>query len=135
MDDWIVGAKTTEEVLLIKKWLTEFLEPIGMKLHKFNSNSDTIRESFEAECPEWDSVLGLRWNVKTDEVSINIDRALRKMRDEVTKCELYSAPPRVFDPLGYLQPFMFPVKLLFQEVCKANIKWKAKLPPDIKQKF
>ena len=135
VDDWIVGAKTTDEVLLIKSWLTEFLAPIGMELHKFNSNSITIRDSLESEYPELDSVLGLKWNVETDEVSINIDRALRKMRDEVTKCELYSAPPRVFDPLGYLQPFMFHAKLLFQEVCKANIKWKAKLPPDIKQKF
>ena len=38
VDDWILGAKTPAEVLLIKKWLVEFLEVIGMKLHKFNSN-------------------------------------------------------------------------------------------------
>lgn len=135
VDDWLVGAKTPEEVLQIKIWLTAFLEPIGMKLHKFNSNSEVIRQSFGTDSPKRDSVLGLLWDVDSDEVSINIDRALRKMREEVTKCELYSAPPRIFDPLGFLQPFMFHAKLLFQECCKAKIKWKAKLPTELRVKF
>ena len=135
VDDWLIGARTPEEVLLIKTWLADFLEPIGMKLHKFNSNSDAIRRNLDADCPERDSVLGLQWDVASDEVSINIERALGKMRKEVTKCELYSAPPRIFDPLGFLQPYMFHAKLLFQEVCKAKIKWKDKLPTNIGDKF
>ena len=39
VDDWIIGARSVEEVLHVKTMLTDFLEPIGMKLHKFNSNS------------------------------------------------------------------------------------------------
>ena len=135
VDDWIIGARKVDEVLHLKKLLTEFLEPIGMKLHKFNSSSKEIRESFVVECPLMDAILGLQWDVVSDEIFINIERALRKMKTEVTKCELYSAPPRIFDPLGFLQPFMFSVKLLFQEVCKANLKWKSKLPPDIYDQF
>ena len=135
VDDWLVGAKTPEEVLLIKGWLTEFLEAIGMELHKFNSNSQVVKEAIGTDCPESDVVLGLKWNTSTDEVGINIERALKKMKKDVTKCELYSAPPRIFDPLGFVQPFMFHAKLLFQEVCKAKIKWKSKLPPEIAEKF
>ena len=135
VDDWLVGAKTPEEVLLIKTWLTEFLERIGMKLHKFNSNSEAVRQSLSVDCPEHDSILGINWDASGDEVSLKIERALGKMSKESTKCELYSAPPRIFDPLGFLQPFIFNAKLLFQEVCKAKIKWKAKLPPEIAEKF
>ena len=135
VDDWLVGARSVEEVLFIKATLAEFLEGIGMKLHKFNSSSAAVRQVLEADCPERDSVLGLQWDVLSDEVSINIDRALRKMRKEVTKCELYSAPPRIFDPLGFFQPFMFTAKLMFQEVCKAKIKWKAKLPSGVCEDF
>lgn len=135
VDDWLMGAKTPEKALLIKSYLTEFLEAIGMKLHKCNSNSEVVRQSLEADCPEGDSVLGLNWDASTDEVSIKVERALMKMSKELTKCELYSAPPRVFDPLGFFQPFMFHAKLLFQEVCKSKIKWKAKLPPDVEERF
>ena len=135
VDDWIVGAKTPEEVLLIKVWLAEFLGAIGMKLHKFNSNSPVVRQSIETECPEVESILGLPWNSSMDMVYVNIERALEGISEVATKKELYSAPPRVFDPLGFLQPFMFNAKLLFQEACKHNLKWKDQLPMEIKMKF
>ena len=135
VDDWLLGAKTPQEVLLVKAWLAEFLEEIGMKLHKFCSNSESVRQSLSLDHPGHDSVLGLDWDVSKDEVSLKIERALSKMSKECTKCELYSAPPRIFDPLGFLQPFIFNAKLLFQEVCKAKIKWKDRLPPDLEEKF
>ena len=106
-----------------------------MELHKFNSNSEEVRGSLGTECPEVDSVLGIKWDTMKDEVFINIERAVKKMTKESTKCELYSAPPRLFDPLGFLQPFMFQAKLLFQEVCKTKIKWKDQLPLEIKKKI
>ena len=135
VDDWLVGAKTPDEVLLIKKWLTEFLNTVGMKLHKFNSNSETVRQNVEADCPERDSVLGVPWDTRADEISFNIQKVLDNLAGEDTKRELYSLPAQIFDPLGFLQPFMFQAKLMFQEVCKAKIKWKGKLPSDIKDKF
>ena len=135
VDDWIVGARTPEEVLLIKRWLTEFLESIGMKLHKLNSNSPEVRQQINAECPEQDSVLGVPWCTTSDEIAVNVQNALQHSSKPATKCELYSAPARVFDPLGFCQPFMFQAKLLFQECCSAKIKWKDKLPSDLRDKF
>ena len=135
VDDWIVGAKTPEDVIYIKNWLTEFLEAIGMTLHKFNSNSEVVRESIGADCPEMDSVLGLLWNNTSDLVTVNVERAVKGRSEVATKKELYSAPPRVFDPLGFLQPFMFQAKLLFQEASKLKLKWKDKLPTNIREKF
>ena len=135
VDDWILGAKTPEEVIQIKLWLTEFLEEVGMKLHKFNSNSEVVRQSISAECPEMESVLGLPWNTVTDQITVNVERAISGVSEVLTKQQLYSAPPRIFDPLGFLQPFMFKAKLLFQETCKLKLKWKGQLPPDIREKF
>ena len=135
VDDWLIGAKTSDDVLLIKHWLTEFLNTVGMKLHKFNSNSETVRQHIEADCPERDSVLGVPWNTRADEISLNIQKVLDGLSCENTKRELYSLPAQVFDLLGFLQPFMFQAKLMFQEVCKAKIKWKGKLPTNIKDRF
>ena len=81
VDDWIIGACKVDEVLHLKSLLSDFLEPIGMKLHKFNSNSEEIRESFAVECPQKDAIFGLQWDVLSDEIFINIDRALRKMKN------------------------------------------------------
>ena len=135
VDDWLTGAKTSEEVLEIKCKLSNLLEPIGMQLHKFNSNSEIVRKKLEINSPEIDTVLGLPWNVETDLISFNIERAVNKFGDKNTKCELYSTPPRIFDPLGLLQPFMFNAKLLFVDVCKMKLKWKSILPPDIEERF
>ena len=55
VDDWLVGSKTPEEALKIKIWLTNFLEGIGMKLHKLNSNSEIVRKGLNSECSEMDS--------------------------------------------------------------------------------
>ena len=55
VDDWILGAKTAAQVLQIKDWLIEFLEIIGMRLHKFNSNSAEVRQSINSERSEVES--------------------------------------------------------------------------------
>jgi hypothetical protein len=135
VDDWILGAKSPEHVLLIKDWLTEFLGTVGMKLHKFNSNAEVVKQSIDSECSRIDKVLGVPWDTTSDQIFVNIEKALNGRSEVVTKKELYSAPPSVFDPLGLLQPFMFTAKLLYQETCKLKLKWKDKLPTNIREKF
>ena len=135
VDDWIVGAKTPKDVLLIKTWLTEFLDAIGMKLHKLNSNSEVVRDNIQDKCPDLESVLGLVWHTSSDEILINIERTIAGISEVITKKDLYSTPPKVFDPLGICQPFIFQAKLLFKETCKLKLKWKEKLPTNIRDKF
>ena len=135
VDDWILGAKSPGDVLLLKRWLTGFLEAVGMKLHKFNSNSKEVRQEIASECPEVESILGIPWNVSTDTISVNIEKALQGISKVATKKELYSAPPRVYDPLGFLAPFMFQAKLLFQKTCKLKLKWRDELPTNIREEF
>jgi hypothetical protein len=41
----------------------------------------------------------------------------------------------VFDPIGFLGPFLLETKLLFQTLCISKINWDDKLPPEIQEKW
>ena len=43
---------------------------------------------------------------------------------------LYS---RIFDPLGFTQPFVLQLKLIIQELCRLGLSWDEEVPINVKR--
>lgn len=73
-------------------------------------------------------ILGVEWTPDTDEFafhSISFSSDLI-----VTKRVLLSLIARVFDPLGFLSPFVMTLKILFQPVWQKGLDWDCELVSD-----
>ena len=108
----------------LTKWLSndkEFLETIDKK----NLSTKIVCHNF-TRLPE-ERTLGIWWNPTTDNFFFNI-----KVRNyKKTKRGLLSFLSSIFDPLGFLTPFLTTPKLILQTLWKEKIGWDEEIPQQL----
>lgn len=63
-------------------------------------------------------VLGVCWNVGTDQFVFNIDGIAM-----LAKRHVVAIVGKFYDPLGYLSPTVVQFKMFFQEFCQSKLSW------------
>ena len=131
VDDLLKSTATDEEAIDLALKLIDMLAEGGFRLTKFLSNRKDVLKAIPAKeraTPTLDLVLdqlpinrtlGLSWDAQTDEFyfsSIRTDKP-------ATKRGILSVISSLFDPLGFLGPFILPVKILLQELWRQGIGW------------
>ena len=103
-----------------------------MILAKWSSNSKDMMECFSNKTclneKEAVKVLGMQWNLDKDCFSfagLDIETPLELIS---TKRAVLSCIARLFDPLGFISPFIMYVKILFQDTWKEGSGWDEILP-------
>jgi len=91
----------------------------------------------EESCSEqkMTSVLGLRWNVTLDTLSINFDNLKNIDTNVVTKKIILSIANRIFDPIGFSSPVVLRCKLILQRTWLMKLNWNSQVPEEIKNEF
>ena len=155
VDDLLSGSEDDESALEIKNKLTELMHIGGFYLTKWASNSEMVMKSIPDDeiAPEVVTneiisgtnesekmsdllkVLGIAWNILKDVFLFQTGSALLQIPDALTKRSLLSLYPRLFDPLGFLTPYLMRPKLLFQELWKREKDWDDPLEEDIAQNW
>ena len=70
-----------------------------------------------------EKVLGLYWDHDKDIISLKINEVFKEAINIIpTKRNILSIIASVYDPVGYLQPIVIKLKVLFQKICKSKIK-------------
>ena len=132
VDDVICGASSEDSAYKLFLESKEMLKLGGFNLRKFVTNSKEVQERInekEGQSGLRDSVaeqlvLGVSWNVSTDEIIFKPREILNNLQEvEVTKRHVVHTVGKFFDPLGFLSPIMIRFKILFQELCEAKVDW------------
>lgn len=135
VDDLLTGGSTVEEVIQLKKEISDILERCGFKLRKWASNRKEIFKNEEMDKinqyiidKDVTKTLGLTWNIKQDSLQyvISLDYPIK-----VTKRNILSILSRVFDPLGLVGPIIICAKMIMQEIWKGKFNWDEELPANI----
>ena len=71
-------------------------------------------------------VLGLWWDKRDDSIIFKFND-FPSAKLVPTKRELLSFIASIYDPLGLINPFVFRLKVLFQQVCVAKVLWDVQL--------
>ena len=144
VDDLTSGAQDVDSAydFYIKSKLC--LAEASFNLRKFETNSPELRERMAENerslCQEPPAtnlrsdilptetverqVLGVRWNVTTDQLVFDVSDIYRLMKDtKPTKRNAVSLATRFFDPLGVISPITVRFKLLFQRLCENKTGW------------
>ena len=110
----------------VRKWRTNDEEDQCklINLYEKNEGVNSGVEMNNVNSINNDKVLGLYWNHKKDIISLKINKVVKKVINIIpTKRNILSVIASVYDPVGYLQPIVFKLKILFQKLCKSKLEW------------
>ena len=110
----------------------------GFQLTKWLSNCRAVLKSLpKAECAKAvtfmdldmkllpsERALGVLWKVETD--TFGFDTSRKEKPD--TQRGLLSITSSVYDPLGFVSPFVLKAKMIFQSLCRLKIGWDDPIP-------
>ncbi|XP_064463610.1 uncharacterized protein LOC135374602 [Ornithodoros turicata] len=142
VDDLLTGAADVESAIKLYREANDITEKAKMRLCKWASNCATLRDVFAPEegvVPNSDykttKVLGTVWDKSEDTLSCSLDSILNYVdRLTGTKRNVLQAAARIYDPLGFLNPFTVRAKMLFQALWVEENEWDSPMSED-KQKL
>ena len=81
-------------------------------------------------------VLGIAWNIDTDELIFDLQPILQEAEHiQPTKRNIISVVSKIYDPMGLLSPVIIEFKILFQELCQAKIEWDDPLGESMRERW
>ena len=151
VDDLLTSVDTREQAEILINGVSRALSRYDIKIHKFASNdldlltkvpqtdlADEVRD-LPSE-PGEQRTLGIRWNIKTDSLSLTSDIPNRQF----TKRGVLSVVSSLYDPLGFVAPVVLGGRLFQREILPrkennsneaANLSWDDPLPSSFLYKW
>ena len=98
-------------------------------------NSDFVAKenNFDGEM-KGEKILGIRWEENKDVLIIDLKELLDGAFYVLTKRNILHVIVGVYDPIGFIQPLVVKFKILFQEICLANVGWDDNIPENLEKK-
>ncbi|XP_076626755.1 uncharacterized protein LOC143344514 [Colletes latitarsis] len=141
--DFLFGSVDLTSLRLIRNQTIQLLQKGGFSLCKWASNDSRLLSDIDEanhglavskslQVDENISVLGLTWNPVTDQFQFH---ALTPGNQITTKREMLSSIAKLFDPMGWVAPFVVLAKILLQQLWSLNCDWDDTVPPDYLQEW
>ena len=137
VDDLITSADTLETAQTACAEIFEMMNLGSFPTHKWISNHPSVlskipvekRANVSENSQHFAKVLGVRWSVLEDTLEINLAENIPKYAADATftKRKILRDISSVFDPCGWVSPFILIGKLLMQELWKMECKWDQEL--------
>ena len=136
VDDVLKSVPRTQQAVRLTSDLTKLLKEGGFRLTKFASNSREVLQSIPLDLranPLLDldldqlpleRALGVYWDAQSDTFKF---QAVQTGKPS-TKRGVLSVVSSLFDPLGFLSPFVFSAKILLQDLWREKIPWDQEIP-------
>ncbi|XP_077965505.1 uncharacterized protein LOC144411793 [Styela clava] len=131
VDDCLKSLPTADQTVSLISQLRKLLDTCGFHLAKFISNDQAVLDSipdedkapsmvdFDIQGDSSNKTLGVHWRIDADKFVIRINVEPRPL----TRRGILSMVSQVFDPLGFVQPFIFPAKPILRELCDKGYCW------------
>ena len=130
-DNLVTGAETVEEGKSVYQRTREVFNEAGMNIRGWVTNDESLQQYFNAAFKKKETkILGLKWTLNVDSLHIAVDKLLEDIINLVvlTKRAACSLAPRLFDPLGFLEPFLIRAKIMMQELWTLKLGWDDVIP-------
>ncbi|GBM04327.1 hypothetical protein AVEN_168147-1 [Araneus ventricosus] len=145
LDDLFYGSSTIQDAFILSSDAVSILKDANMNMRKFDTNSKELKNVWlnsnsDIETNEHSDnhlkVLGLVWNNLDDTLGIDLHSLLSKLNEnECTKRNVLHTAAKLFDPSGFISPFLIRIKCLLQELWQLGIGWDEVFTGQIKENF
>ena len=139
VDDCLKSVTTDDQAVELISQLRQMLGSGGFNLTKFISNSRKVLASLpvtervkevrdladlQNDPLPIERALGVHWDTESDQFTFKI-----VVKDKPsTRRGLLSIISSVYDPLGFVSPFVLPAKFILQELCRRKFDWDDEIP-------
>ncbi|XP_067945391.1 uncharacterized protein [Watersipora subatra] len=141
VDDGLMSVSNTEAAKALIRQAVEICRKANLRLHKFISNSEkvlsaiphteTVSQHLNILSGSTQRVLGLEWSVKNDSF-----RFLNNLKPKpATRRGIFSVVSQIYDPLGFLAPFILTGKNILRRVNQAGLNWDAPVSEDMNKEW
>lgn len=142
VDDGLASVDSEEEAIQLVKEARDLCNSGKLHLHKFISNNKEVIASIpKKECaggatdldlalgePKIERALGVQWCVTSDTFHFRVI-----VKDNpCTRRRVLSTVVSIFDPLGFVAPYILVGKRILQRMCQDKLDWDEPLPDDLK---
>ena len=139
MDDFLKSVISEVQAITLCQEMIQVMESSGFNLTKFISNSDRVSKALsnnkyekttqdlEIDAERVEKTLGISWKIKDDKFVFTKNMKVYSL----TKRGILIAVSFIFDPLGFLTPFILKAKLLIQLMWRKKMEWDDEVPQDI----
>ena len=124
VDDFLSGHDTLEGANQIRREATEFMAQGGFVMTKWQAKDLKFGESNVSY------VLGLNFNISEDVFKF-LGYNLDEITMSFTKRLVFSLIAKLYDPLGFLSPYIMQGRILMQRIWRLGGDWDDKLAEDI----
>ena len=132
MDDSMDSVADHQQEIELYKQLSQLWKRAGMQARKWLSNSPVVLSEIPPEdrASEIDlkegslpsiKTLGMLWQAAKDAFTFKVQPPANHF--SFTKCNFLSKVATLFDPLGFLAPFIIRAKVLLQDLWAAGLDW------------
>ena len=130
VDDLLKAVHSDKEAIKLANELVVMLKRGGFRLTKFLSNSKKVLDALpptevsqcavmEIDVEKLERALGVYWDTVKDVFTF-----VTNLKDNpATKKGILSTSSSLFDPLGFLVPFLIVARLLLQELWRQGYEW------------
>ncbi|GBM93008.1 hypothetical protein AVEN_178280-1 [Araneus ventricosus] len=143
VDDLFYGSSTIQDAFTLSSDAVSILKDANMR--KFDTNSKELKNVWlnsnsDIKTNEHSDnhlkVLGLVWNNLDDTLGIDSHSLLSNLNEnECTKRNVLHTAAKLFDPSGFISPFLIRIKCLLQELWQLGIGWDEVFTGQIKENF
>ncbi|XP_039546986.1 uncharacterized protein LOC120492801 [Pimephales promelas] len=145
MDDGVSSVECAEKAIQSAREARQVCALGGLRLHKFVSNNKAVLESIPpSECAvdvtavdlsltdqPLERALGIYWHLEDDNFRFRVN-----LKDQpATRRGILSVVASLFDPLGFLAPFLLKGKAILQEMCVNGMGWDDPLPDSLRPRW
>ncbi|XP_035220941.1 uncharacterized protein LOC118193882 [Stegodyphus dumicola] len=82
------------------------------------------------------TLLGYIWNHEADKLKFRIkDELLKDPAEEITKRKILQVAGELYDPIGFISPFVVAAKMMMQECWQRGYQWDAPLDQELQNRF
>ena len=138
VDDCLKSVKSVENAVFLVKDLRTLLGSGGFHIAKWTSNSREVMTSIpiserakevkdldlDYDNLPIDRALGVQWCQNSDSFQFKLELK----NQPLTRRGILSMVSSVYDPLGFLAPFVLKAKIILQELCKLQLGWDDEIP-------
>ena len=127
VDNLLYSTNSLQNLITFYEKSCIILKEGNFKLREWMSNSKTLNRSFALDKvnsvapPDSCNVLGMKWNVDTDRLSLKIHTIDTSV--PFTKRIILKQISKIFDPLGLLLPVTIRARLMMQRLWRSKIGW------------
>lgn len=143
MDDSLDSVPTEERGVDLYNQLSNLWLKAGMHARKWISNSVKVLENIPEEdramqinletgyLPKT-KALGVSWKAETDMFTFSLNKV--SLQAKVTKRNLLKAVASMFDPLGFISPYVVTGKMFLQKLWLHSYDWDDEINPEVERK-